>query len=102
MKAYGGVEKYFHLFQANYDVHSVGTRHKNDLHFPPTRLKVFQQGTFYSGIKAYNQLPKNIKDLLYDVKCYKRALKTFFITHSFYSLEEYFDSKFDLNADSQL
>jgi hypothetical protein len=84
------------LFQANFDVHSVGTRHKNDLHFPPTRLKVFQQGTFHSGIRAYNHLPKNIKDLLYDVKRFKRVLKTFF------SLEEYFDSKFDMNADLQL
>ena len=34
------------LFQASSDVHSVGTRYKNDLHLPPARLKVFQQGIF--------------------------------------------------------
>jgi hypothetical protein len=49
------------LFQANTDVHSVGTRYKNDLHLPSVKLKVFQQGTLYSGIRAYNHLPKNIK-----------------------------------------
>jgi len=54
-------------------------------------LKVFQQGTFYSGIRAYNHLPKNIKDLLYDVKRFKKVLKAFFPTHSFYSLDEYFN-----------
>jgi hypothetical protein len=51
------------LFQANTDVHSFGTRYKNDFHLPSAKLKVFQRGTFYSGIKAYNHLPKNIKDL---------------------------------------
>jgi len=90
------------LFQANSDVHSVGTRYKNDLHLPPARLKVFQQGTFYSGIRAYNHLPKNIKDLLYDTKRFKKVLKAFFLTHSFYSLDEYFNSKFDAKVNSQL
>jgi len=65
------------LFQTNFDVHSAGTRYKNDLHLPPARLKVFQQGTFYSGIRAFNHLPKNIKDLLHDVKHFKRVLKHF-------------------------
>jgi len=90
------------LFQANFDVHSVGTRYKNDLHLPPARLKVFQQGTFYLGIRAYNHLPKNIKDLLYDVKCFKKVLKAFFLTNSFYSLDKYFNSKFDVKVNSQL
>jgi hypothetical protein len=42
-------------------------------------------------IKAYNHLPINIKELSYDVKRFKLALKTFFQTNSFYSLEEYFN-----------
>jgi len=66
------------LFQANTDVHSFGTRYKNDFHLPSAKLKVFQRGTFYPGIRAYNHLPKNIKDLLYDVKRFTRVLKTFF------------------------
>ena len=46
--------------------------------------------TYISGIKAYNHLPINIKELSYDVKRFKPALKTFFQINSFYSLEEYF------------
>ena len=68
------------LFQANTDVHSFGTRYKNDLHLPSVKLKVFQRGTFYSGIRAYSHLPRNIKDLSYDVKRFKRVLKTLFQT----------------------
>ena len=52
------------LFQANTDVHSFGTRYKNDLHLPSAKLKVFQRGAFYSGIRAYSHLPRNIKGLV--------------------------------------
>ena len=90
------------LFQANTDVHSFGTRYKNDLHLLSVKLKVFQRGTFYSGIRAHSHLPRNIKDLSYDAKRFKRVLKTFFQTHSFYSLEYDFNLKFDLNFSSQL
>jgi len=61
------------------------------LHLPSAQLKVFQRGVYFSGIKAYNHLPINIKELLYDVKCFKPALKTFFQINSCYSLEEYFN-----------
>jgi hypothetical protein len=57
------VDKNRDLFKANIDVHSYGTRYKNDLHLSSAKLKGFQQGTFYSGIRKYNYLPKNIKDL---------------------------------------
>jgi len=78
------------LFKANTDFHSISTRHKNDLHLPSAQLKVFQR-VYFSGIKAYNHLPINIKELSYDVKRFKPALKTFFQINSFYSLEEYFN-----------
>ena len=79
------------LFKANTDFHSISTRHKNDLHLPSAQLKLFQRGVFYSGIKAYNQLPVNIKELSYDVKQFKPALKKNLQINSFYSLEEYFN-----------
>ena len=86
------------LFYANTDVHTFGTRYRNDLHLSSARLKVFQRGTFYSRIRAYNNLPKNIKDLSHNVKHFKRVLKAFFQTHSFYWLEEYFDPKLNWNS----
>jgi len=30
------------LFYANTDVHTFGTRYRNDLHLPSAKLKVFQ------------------------------------------------------------
>ena len=84
------VAKNRELFHANTDVHTFDTRYKNDLHLPTAKLKVFQQGTFYSGIRAYNHLRENIKDLSCDVKRFKRVLKAFFQMHSFHSLDEYF------------
>jgi hypothetical protein len=80
------------VLKANTDFHSISTRHKNDLHLPSAQLEVFQRGVYFSGIKAYNHLPINIKELSYDVKRFKPALKTFFQINSFYSLEEYFNS----------
>jgi hypothetical protein len=87
------VAKHRNLFKTNTDFYSVSTRHKNDFHLPSAQLKVFQKGVLFSGIKAYNHLPINIKELSYDMKCFKPALKKFFQVNS---LEEYFNSNFQL------
>jgi hypothetical protein len=60
---------------------------------PSAKLKIFQKGGFYSGIKTYNYLPKTIKELSHDVKQFRLALKGFIILNSFYFLEECFDIK---------
>ena len=52
------------LFYANNDVHTFGTRHTDDLRLPSAKMKIFQRGTFYSGIRAYNNLPKKSKGLV--------------------------------------
>jgi hypothetical protein len=77
------------LFKLNSDIHGFSTRY-NDFHLPSAKLKLFQKGVFYSGIKTYNHLPKTIKELSHDVKQFRLALKRF-ISNSSYSLEEYFD-----------
>jgi hypothetical protein len=45
----------------------------------------------YFGIKVFNCLPADIKELSDDIKSFKNALKRFFHLHSFYSVEEYFN-----------
>jgi hypothetical protein len=84
------VVKYRNLFKLNFDIHGFSTRYDNDFHLPSAKLKLFQKGVFYSGIKAYSHLPKTIKELLHDVKQFRLALKRFIELNSFYSLEEYF------------
>jgi hypothetical protein len=43
------------------------------------------------GIKLFNSLPSQLKQLHNDFKCFKLGLKDFLYCHSFYTLEEYFN-----------
>jgi len=81
------------LFKLNSDIHKTSTRYNNDCHLPSAQSKWFQKGAFYSGIQKYNHFPLTTKELSYDVKRFRRALKRFIQLSSFLSLEEYFDSK---------
>jgi hypothetical protein len=79
------VIKYKHLFSTNYQIHSVHTRSKTNLHPPTANLTKFQKGVYYSGIKIFNNLPHNIKDLAHEIKLFWNALKRFLLTNSFYN-----------------
>jgi hypothetical protein len=78
------------LFTSNSYVHNINTRYNTDLHLPIANLTLFQKGV-RDGIRDFNKLPLTIKDLSYDVKQFKLALKEFLLANSSYSLEEYFD-----------
>jgi hypothetical protein len=66
-------------FKVNSEIHNINSRNKLNLHLPISYLSVHQKGTYYSGIKMFNSLPSQIKDL-----------KIFLYFHSFYTLDEYF------------
>ena len=88
-------------FTINSDVHSIRTWHRFDLHHPPlARLMKYKKGIYYSGIKIFNYLPQNIKNLSRNVKKFKLTHKRFLSVGSFYTLEEYFDwtSRSDLGC----
>jgi hypothetical protein len=44
-------------FRLNSEIHGFNTKNKSNLHLPPSKLTVFQRGPYYSGIKAFNNLP---------------------------------------------
>ena len=48
-------------FGLNSEIHGFNTKNKCNLHLPPTKLTIFQKGPYYSGIKAFNNLPTYIK-----------------------------------------
>jgi len=50
-------------------------------------------GSIYMGIKVYNSLPPEIKDLSHNIKKFKSSLSGFLHQHSFNTLEEYFNYK---------
>jgi hypothetical protein len=59
------------------------------LYLPQANLTIYQRGAYYSGIKIFNKLPLEIKNVAGDQKKFKIPLKKFLYTYSFYTMEEY-------------
>jgi hypothetical protein len=79
-------------FLSNLQIHKTNKRQTLDLYIPTANLTIHQNGVYYSGIKIYNQVPTAIKDLSDDKNKFKLAFKRYLLHHSFYSLEEYFNT----------
>ena len=77
-------------FKLNSEIHNINTRNKLNLHLPVSNLSVYQNGTYYTGIRVFNSLPSQIKELCHNRNQFKRALKIFLYFNSFYTLDEYF------------
>jgi hypothetical protein len=71
--------------------------YRYNFHVQNSNLSKYQKGVYYSGIKIFNNLPPNVKNLSHNIKVFKRALKEYHLSHSFYSVEE-----FTLAKNSQL
>jgi hypothetical protein len=80
-----------HLFVRNTEVHNINTRQKINLFLPSTSFTKVQKGAYYSGIKIYDHLPRELKQLSNDPKSFEPALKRFLHTNYFYTLNKYFN-----------
>jgi len=80
-----------HLFTSNNETHTYKTRNYLNFHLPTVNLTKFYKGPYISGAKAFSRLPRHIKILVNDMKCFKLSLKRFLCHHSFYSIEEYYE-----------
>jgi len=78
-------------FKENSDIHNIDTRTKSNLHQPLANSSIYQKGTYYYGIKVFNNLPSQIKDLSVNKNQFRCALESFLYFHSFYTLDEYFN-----------
>jgi len=85
------VAEHIDYFRFNSEIHGFNTKNKYNLHLPPTKLTIYQREPYYSGIKAFNNLPIYIKNLLQTKNQFKRALKEFLHTHSYYSLNDFYN-----------
>ena len=54
------------LFLTNNRNHNLDTRQRNNLHLPQANLTIYQKGAYYSGIKIFNNLPLEIKNVAGD------------------------------------
>ena len=68
-------EQYF----ANSEVHNINTRHTSNLHLPRAHLNVYQKEVYYSGIKIFNSLPRDIKTYIDNPRTFKKAVNFFFV-----------------------
>jgi hypothetical protein len=80
------------LFHVNPEIHSINTRQNSNLYQHQANLTLYQKGAYYSGIKVFNNLPPNIRNLSCDVKRFKLKLGKYLHLKSFYTLEEYYNS----------
>jgi hypothetical protein len=78
------------LFITNYDRHNVQTRHSDNLYLPTSSLTLYQNGVYYTGIKFFNNLPPELKELVQMPKIVKNSLRRYLVLHCFYRLEEFY------------
>jgi len=51
------------FFLTKNENHNLDTRQRNNLNFPQANLTIYQKGAYYSGIKIFNILPLEIKNV---------------------------------------
>jgi hypothetical protein len=88
------VAKYRLLFVSNSDIHDKNKCHKGNLHLPTTNLTLLLKGVLFSESRIYKHLPTHIKTLSNDLKHFTSKLKSYFLKHTFYSLEEFYQLTF--------
>jgi len=62
----------------------LDTRQRNNLYLPQANFTIYQKGAYYLGIKIFNNLPSEIKNVAGNQKKFKIALKKFLYTFSLY------------------
>ena len=80
-------------FVSNSVYHNINTRPKKKLCLPQLSMSRYQKGVYNSGINIFNGLPKASKNISSKPKKFKIALKHYLLTHSFYSLDEFFSKQ---------
>jgi hypothetical protein len=50
-------------FLTNNENHNLEIRQRNNLYLPQANLTIYQKGAYYSGIKIFNNLPSEIKNV---------------------------------------
>ena len=56
-------ESLWNMFQQKCTISNYNTRNHRDLHIPKLNLELTKKGFHYSGIKAWNDIPVNIREL---------------------------------------
>jgi hypothetical protein len=74
----------------NYDTHNLQARQSNNLYPPISSLTLYQKGVYYTGIKWFNKLPSELKELVLSPKLFKSSLRRYLVSDCFYELDEFY------------
>jgi len=80
-----------HDLKRNCDIHSYGTRNREDLVIQHQRLSSTKYSFNYWSAKIFNKMPKNIRQLSHTK--FKDTMKSYLIGRAFYSVQEFLDSE---------
>jgi hypothetical protein len=58
-------------FITSIDSHNLETRQSNSLYTLQANLSIYQKGAYYSGVKIFNKLPSNIKNVRNNINKFK-------------------------------
>ena len=72
-------ESFWNMFQQRCSISNYNTRNYRDLHIPKLNLESTKKGFHYSGIKAWNDIPVNIRELP-SLRLFKTHLKRHLMT----------------------
>ena len=78
------------VFITNSTIHQYNTRSANQLRVPQIGSTLASKSPYYSSVKIYNSLPRNITQELNMTK-FKNKLKDFLFEAAYYTIEELFD-----------
>ena len=67
------VVKYTDLYTANEEIHSINTRHNTNYLSSNGQFDCIWRGAYFFGIKLFNHLPIDIKNLSNETKLFKYA-----------------------------
>jgi hypothetical protein len=83
------LKKYKGDMKHNSEIHGHNTRRKQDLHVQQCNTTLYQKSVLNMGIKLYNKLPIEIKQLD-TYKSFKKEVKTFLAHKAVYTIEEFY------------
>ena len=69
----------WNMFQQRCTISNYNTRNHRDLHIPKLNLELTKKGFHYSGIKAWNDIPVNIRELP-SLRLFKTRLKKYLMS----------------------
>lgn len=79
------------FINSNNEIHTYNTRNNRNLRMDFPHLGVFQKSFLYIGVKMFNFLPEDYKNIP-NLKIFQKTIKTMLTEKVFYNIDEFFQT----------